>query len=74
MCGTAALALLLGIGARIASLALMMILALSADIPTDSGAFVCLLWASVGVLLLGGGRASLWRWDDHWVTRHDGAS
>ncbi len=73
-CGTAALALLLGIGARIAALAVLVILALSADIPTDSDAVMCLLWASVGVLLLGGGRGSLWRWDDHWVTRHDGAS
>jgi CDP-diacylglycerol--glycerol-3-phosphate 3-phosphatidyltransferase len=32
-----------------------------------------LLVSAIWLLMLGGGRYSLWRWDDDWVNRYDGA-
>ncbi|MDP1931828.1 MAG: CDP-alcohol phosphatidyltransferase family protein [Gammaproteobacteria bacterium] len=69
----AATLVLLGLGGRIAALALLMLLAwqFPGDTPDVFGTLA--LYSAIGVLLLGCGRFSLWQWDDLWVNRQDGA-
>ncbi|OGT70960.1 MAG: hypothetical protein A3H44_11310 [Gammaproteobacteria bacterium RIFCSPLOWO2_02_FULL_57_10] len=65
--------ILLGAAGRIAALAVLMLLAWR--LPEGASSFVThvALFSTIGVLLLGCGRFSLWQWDDEWVNRQDGA-
>ena len=70
----AAVLILSGIGARLGALALLILWALWPPLALTTPLFLSLLSGTVGVLLLGSGRFSLWQGDDHWVRRHDGAA
>ncbi len=70
----AALLILSGTGARSGALVLLVLWALWPPLALTAPLFLSLLGCTVGVLLLGGGRFSLWQGDDHWVRRHDGAA
>ena len=70
----AALLILTGFGARIGALLLVLLWAWQVPFAVTSPLFLTLLFSTVGVLLLGSGRFSLWQGDDHWIARHDGAS
>jgi CDP-diacylglycerol--glycerol-3-phosphate 3-phosphatidyltransferase len=70
----AALLILTGFGARIGALLLLLILAWQVPFAVTSPLFLILLFSTVGVLLLGSGRFSLWQGDDQWIARHDGSS
>ncbi len=70
----AALLILSGIGARLGALALRILWALWPPLALTTPLFLSLLSGTVGVLLLGSGRFSLWQGDDYWVRRHDGAT
>ncbi len=70
----AALLILSGIGARLGALSLLILWALSPPVTVLTPLFLSLLACTVGVLLLGSGRFSVWQGDDHWVRRHDGAA
>jgi len=70
----AALLILSGIGARLGALLLLVLWALWPPLALTSPLFLSLLACTVGVLLLGSGRFSLWQGDDDWVRRHDGAA
>lgn len=69
----AALLILTGFGARIGALLLLLLWAWQVPFAVTSPLFLTLLFSTVGVLLLGSGRFSLWQGDDHWIARHDGA-
>lgn len=65
--------IVLGVGARLGALAVLILLALFP--PQSLGTTTTiLLFSAVWIMLLGSGRFSLWQGDDHWVERHDGAS
>lgn len=70
----AALLIVSGIGARLGALLLLVLWALWPPLAVTAPLFLSLLACTVGVLLLGSGRFSLWQGDDHWVRRHDGAA
>lgn len=70
----AALLIVSGIGARLGALLLLVLWALWPPLAVTTPLFLSLLGCTVGVLLLGSGRFSLWQGDDHWVRRHDGAA
>jgi len=70
----AALLILTGFGARIGALLLLLLWAWHVPFAVTSPLFLTLLFSTVGVLLLGSGRFSLWQGDDHWIARHDGGS
>lgn len=64
---------LLGLGGRIAAVAVLMLLAWQFPQGASSMSAHVVLLSTIGVLLLGCGRFSLWQWDDEWVNRQDGA-
>lgn len=66
--------IVLGLGARIGALALVMLLAWQAPTPSPGLWAHALVCCATAILLLGGGRFSLWQWDDVWVERQDGAT
>ena len=68
-----AILLLLGIGGRIAALGILMLLAWQFPGQELSPTGMLAVYATIGILLLGCGRYSLWQQDDHWVHRQDGA-
>ena len=70
----AALLILIGFGARIGALLLLLLWAWQLPFAVTTPLFLTLLCSTVGVLLLGSGRFSLWQGDDQWIARHDGAS
>lgn len=70
----AALLILTGFGARIGALLLLLLWAWWLPFAVTTPLFLTLLLSTVGVLLLGSGRFSLWQGDDRWIARHDGAS
>lgn len=70
---TAGALILLGLGGRIAAVAVLMLLAWQFPLGASSFLAHVLLFSTIGVLLLGCGRFSLWQWDDDWVNRQDGA-
>ncbi|MCB1648491.1 MAG: CDP-alcohol phosphatidyltransferase family protein [Gammaproteobacteria bacterium] len=73
LAGTSALSILTGFAPRIGALTLLVLLALQPAAVSDSLAFIPLLFSTIWLLLLGGGRGSLWQGDGDWVERHDGA-
>lgn len=65
--------ILLGIAGRVACLALVGLLGWRySDYPMHAIDFA-LLCGAIWLMLLGTGRFSLWREDEHWINRHDGA-
>jgi len=70
----AALLILGGVGARLGALLLLLFWAWQMPFAVTTPLFLTLLFSTVGVLLLGSGRFSLWQGDDQWIARHDGAS
>jgi len=72
---TAAMALIvLGLATRIGALALVMLLAWHLPVSLLGFWGCTLICCATLILLLGGGRFSLWQWDDVWVERQDGAT
>lgn len=69
-----AVLILLGFGARIGALIVLLVLAWSVPFALSSPLLHLLLLSTTGVLLLGSGQYSLWQGDDHWIARHDGAA
>ena len=71
----AAMALIvLGLATRIGALALIMLLAWQMPLTSLGFPAYALICCATLILLLGGGRFSLWQWDDVWVERQDGAA
>jgi CDP-diacylglycerol--glycerol-3-phosphate 3-phosphatidyltransferase len=70
----AALLVLTGFGARIGALLLLLLWAWQVPFAVTTPLFLTLLFSTIGVLLLGSGRFSLWQGDDQWIARHDGTS
>jgi len=66
--------ILLGCGARIGAVIILLVLALQTPSLMITPALLALLWLSSWIALLGSGRFSAWRGDDDWVERQDGAS
>lgn len=69
----AAALVILGCGARIGSVIVLLVLALQTTNQELSPAVLGLLIISSWIALLGSGRFSVWQGDDVWVERHDGA-
>ena len=67
------LLILLGCGARIAAVGVLLLLALQPMQQDFSPMFIVFLFSTCWIALLGSGRFSLWQGDDIWVERHDGA-
>ena len=64
---------LLGLTGRVGALTVLLLLSVRAGSGEFDGIVVTAALAAVVILLLGAGRFSLWRGDDLWVNRHDGA-
>ncbi|MFM1897317.1 MAG: hypothetical protein RLZZ385_2391 [Pseudomonadota bacterium] len=63
----AAILLILGIGGRLAALAVLVLLARQFPVASVGPVGLMALFAATGILLLGCGRFSLWQGDDRWV-------
>ncbi len=68
------LLIILGCGARIAAVGVLIVLALQGEQQIISLALITVLFSSCWIALLGSGKFSLWQGDDIWVERHDGAA
>jgi CDP-diacylglycerol--glycerol-3-phosphate 3-phosphatidyltransferase len=68
----AAISIFLGCGARIGALLMLVLFALFPP-ATFTIPFQIVLFSSVWIMLLGSGNYSLWRADETWIERHDGA-
>lgn len=68
---SAALLILCGVLGRAAALLILILIAWTAPVPSTE--LSVLLFASIGIVLLGSGHFSLWQGDDEWVNRQDGA-
>lgn len=66
--------IVLGCGARIGAVIILLVLALQSPNLLISADLFALILLSTMVALLGSGRFSIWRGDDDWVERQDGAS
>lgn len=73
LAGLAALSIAGGVGGRLGALTWLLLMAWLAPLPVEHPLLWFTLFACIAVLLLGGGRFSLWQADDDWVSRHDGA-
>lgn len=68
-----AVLLLAGVLARVAALVLIGVSGFYFMSHPMNLAGVCLMVSTIWILLLGTGRFSLWKWDEEWVNRYDGA-
>jgi len=66
--------LLAGILARVSALVLIVLSGFYFMRHSMDFTGVCLMVSTIWMLLLGSGRYSLWKWDEDWVNRYDGAS
>lgn len=63
----------LGLAGRAGALMVLMLLAWTNPVPVSTVPLFTCLFAAIAILLLGGGRFSLWQADGDWVNRQDGA-